>query len=450
MGELTVFAALPLLPALAVICFRFPVVLAVGAIAVSMVFAETTITRLGVGGLNIVDAAVLMMVPVCVVHFRLVSTRLYARPHAAALWLLALLAAAGVLHGLLAGHEFRGILRDLRFYVYLLVTFHFAAVLDVRRDVPILAIAWGVLFVVQLWLVSSGRLIYNPAEAGSDMFGGYAWNSATHFLPVKSFAPLFFALAVVLSARAAIVPVKAALLAFVAAVLLILMFTYSRSLYVACLAGAVAVVLFCSRASNRGWRSYLTVPAAVVCLAAVLSAVTIGVAPVLSPEAAAGISLENIRGRFASIAQSDASIEDRRYGVERALASISASPVLGTGLGGATTYWDGAEFHNSYLWMARQLGLPAVCLFVTLLLGTLLQNWRALGRSSAEPRLRAMWIGLASFLVAMSVIAVGQPLLTNIVSILEWGLLLGLLASFARTSLGPREPTLADWGLDGR
>jgi hypothetical protein len=50
----------------------------------------------------------------------------------------------------------------------------------------------------------------------------------------------------------------------------------------------------------------------------------------------------------------------------------------------------------------------------------------------------------------MSVIAVGQPLLTNIVSILEWGLLLGLLANFARTSLGPREPTLADWGLDGR
>ena len=431
--------ALPFVPFAIALFFCEPVLLALAAVGVTMVASERTITAVNVMGFNILDSLIVAMIPVTLMRLSGVRERLYRKNVTLAwmLWVLGMLAGVGMITGQFADAPLRSALRDFRFYAYLLVTFHFAATLDNRRALRMLALGWGVFALLQLWMISQRWLIYNVDEAGTAVFGEYVFDSATHFLPVKSVAPLFLALGLLIIAGRRLKWMSRLFLsAVVAGQLMIVSFTYSRSLYIATAAAVLALVLLSLRSFGSDLLAWVRAFAVSAALAVLLVAST-------SIFAAGSWQIEEaiaaIQNRAASAFDTDSSIDERRYGMSLAAERVREHPIVGTGLGSGSDYWAATEFHNSYLWMARSIGAPAAVIFILTIALCSMSAWIDFGRSRLDDLERGLWAGFAACFAALVTIAAGQPAITNITYLVEWGLLIGLLSSMSQRSASAGE-----------
>ena len=69
--------------------------------------------------------------------------------------------------------------------------------------------------------------------------------------------------------------------------------------------------------------------------------------------------------------------------------------------------------HNSYLWVALKLGLPALAVFVALLLVVTRRGWRGY-RAAGGPRAQGLALGAFLSLLAVAVVSFVEPELTYV------------------------------------
>jgi hypothetical protein len=199
-----------------------------------------------------------------------------------------------------------------------------------------------------------------------------------------------------------------------------LIFTFERTLWIATIAGTVAML---ARAGTRArLRALVWTPVVVVALVVALSALEPG-------------SVTTAAQRLVSLKDysSDSSVRYRLIESEHVLARIRAHPVTGSGLG-AAIYWGRPDrrvapqgwryTHNGYFWLSWKLGIGAAALIVVLLAAAVL--WR--GPPDAEPLFVAVRNGAQAALLAYLVIATAFPIFNELATSALIGLLVAMAA----------------------
>lgn len=167
-----------------------------------------------------------------------------------------------------------------------------------------------------------------------------------------------------------------------------LMFTYSRGAYLSAIAAMGIIALASKKRLVFGF--------------AILSLI---IAVVVGPLMNRGpIIPTSVKERFTSIAEerkSDKSITRRQDVWDIAWEEIKAKPLTGSGYG-SSKYVIPMDTHNMYLDIALDAGLPALAIFVILLLQIFLMG-RAVFKEAQEPFQKAMGLALMATITAIAV-----------------------------------------------
>jgi O-antigen ligase len=414
---------------------RFPEALALLAVGLGMLLSQIQLMDFGLPsvGLNLLDFAVLLMLMVVLLRWRAVQRVFSARRSAR--WLVCLVAAAGaiaLLKGVLEGYLPRTALRGFRFYFYAIVAFHFAALLCELQRIRTVVIGWMLFVPAQIYLVATDTVVYHSQNPGMAVLAPDITSTATHYLPVKSFFPMMFALALLaLNSRRLRWVRRAALWSLVGVQIVVLAFSYSRSLYTGAVAGLVALLLGAILAKLHGRGNVLLSGANAVRI--VLGLGCICAVGVLVGGSLAGMDirngLESVQERFlfTRAIQQDNAILGRLEGYRIGLADVYSHPILGTGLGDSTTDMRAKIFHNGWLWIAVSAGLPALLLSLWAAGLVCLKTLKALNRSSQGEVLSALQLGFLACLVMWSVSAASATSMMDLTDVFDWGLLMGLM-----------------------
>ncbi|MEJ7582529.1 MAG: O-antigen ligase family protein [Acidimicrobiales bacterium] len=190
---------------------------------------------------------------------------------------------------------------------------------------------------------------------------------------------------------------------------------------VALLAPLIVLALLPLHRWSRSGRRLLLMVGAVV--GVILFANSVSTNPIESP-------LTSARERLFSLGRSDEDVSARHRvaELERARELIRDRPLAGIGLGASITfisplYDPVAEesnvlhtniyVHNSYIWVALKLGLPALAVFLALLGVAITEAYRGYTRTS-DLRARRLMLGGVATLVALVLVALSEPHLTYV------------------------------------
>jgi hypothetical protein len=415
---------------------RFPEVLAFCAIGVGTLLSQLQIIDLGIPsvGLNLLDFLVLLMVLVAVVRWIQIRDALsHQRMVQLTVCFLAAWGVLALLKGVFEDYSIRAAFRGFRFYTYVIVTFHFAPLISSFERLRRLAIGWLLLPLVQLYLLLTGTVVYHPENPGDLVFAPDISSTATHYIPIKTYFPMLMALGLLaLAGRRLHLFPRVALWGLFGLQLVVLAFSYARSTYVGAFAGLVTIFLGTIAAEiHRRGRFFLVVskPLRLAFLAAgvtVASVLIVGSFVDLRVRA----SVENVINRlaFANVLNSDEAILGRLEGFRIGLRDIGKDPVFGTGLGDSADPLRAQVFHNGWLWVAASAGLPAL-LAALLTLGLVCARTLAtLGCEPESPVLSGLRLGLLASLIMWSASTLSWTSTMNLTDVLDWGLLVGLLA----------------------
>jgi len=186
---------------------------------------------------------------------------------------------------------------------------------------------------------------------------------------------------------------------------------------------APLVVLALLPLNRWGWSGRRLVLMVGAVIAAILVANTMSTRPIESPWTSA-------RERLFSLGRSgeDVSARHRVAELEQARELIRDRPLTGIGLGASITFisplYDSVlevsnvphtniYVHNSYVWVALKLGLPALAVFLALLVAVVSSAYGGYRRTTDRRDRRLMLGGLAT-LVALVLVASSEPHLTYV------------------------------------
>ena len=413
---------------------RYPEVLAACAFAVGLV-PEALMMAWGIPsvGLNLLDFAVLAMLGVALARWREVQAALQREK-----WICVFVVfvfAAGVvalMHGYLVGFGVRTAFRNFRFYFDLLVTFYFAALLRKPSQQRFVVAAWMLVVLVQIFLVSTNRIVYSKDDLGTLLLAPSINWTSTHFLPVKTFYPGLLALSILaVRDRHRRVLLSAGLWGMVGLQLIVSAFTYRRSLYVGLLAGllVVAVGMLVAEWHRTRHGVRLLVRMGAVTLALIVASSTAFVLAVRSTSADAAQVRENLLKRvlFVEQMETDSPIQERLEGLRAGWNDIRSNPLLGTGLGDSVSYLRAEVFHNGWLWVPVSAGLPALLALALAIAIVGIKTLRTLGIGSETPWAWGLRLGFLASLGALAANTLFWTSTLDISDVFDWGLLLGVL-----------------------
>jgi O-antigen ligase len=216
--------------------------------------------------------------------------------------------------------------------------------------------------------------------------------------------------------------VRIALLVLTGLSIAALFFTYRRGAWaVALLVPVIVVALLPRDRRARFGRQLLVVAGAVAILVA--GANQLAATPIASPLASA-------RERLASLGLSaqDISAQHRVAELRQARDLILRHPLTGIGLGATITFvsplYDALAaaadvpqtniyVHDSYVWVALKLGLPALVVFL-LLLGAVIREAYAGYRRVIHARAKRLMLAALASLVALVMVSLSEPHLTYV------------------------------------
>ena len=324
------------------------------------------------------------------------------------------LAGLGVVTALMTGVQFKFALLELRGLLTLLLVFPVVDAVRRLRDLE-----WG-LAVFLLAVAVGAVLVIDDFRSGGGQVALYSDDATrvNNLVFLYPMAGITLTLALIPFERRA--RVRLALLALTAVNATALYFTLRRGAWVVVLlAPALVLALLPSRLRPRSVRLLLAMMAAGVALVVVVNRISDD--PIDSP-------LDTARDRLFSVFESDedVSTRHRRAEFDRAVELIGEHPINGIGLGQSITfvsplYDRTAEesnvphtniyIHNSYTWVATKLGLPALAVFVALLVTVLRRGYRAY-RGALTPRGARLLLGAFVTLVAVAIESFTEPHLT--------------------------------------
>jgi O-antigen ligase len=397
----------------------------VGALAILVLVAIVPIDtlfnydiRFLSGGLKVTDLLLLASLGAWAVN-RVVDPQPARAPSRAVTHLvlaLVALAALGVFTARVSGAELKLSLLELRAIVAFLLVFPIVGGVRRLRDLEV-AVA---VFLVAV-AISDGVIIreFLQGRGGVALFSANALriNNLVYLYPL---AGIVWAIALLPFTRDRVVRVL--LLALTGLSSAALFFTYRRGAWVVALLAPVIVVALLPRHRRANLGRQLLVMAGAVAIV-VAGANQLATRPITSP-------LESARERLASLGLSaeDISAQHRVAELRRARDLILSHPLTGIGLGATFTFvsplYDAlAEsadvpqtniyVHDSYVWVALKLGLPALVVFL-LLLGAVIREAYAGYRLVTDPRASRLMLGALASLVALVVVSLSEPHLTYV------------------------------------
>jgi O-antigen ligase len=324
------------------------------------------------------------------------------------------LAGVGVVTALVAGVQLKFALLELRGLLTLLLVFPLVDAVRRLRDLEwgvsifLVAVAVGAVVVIDDFRSGGGEIALYSDDATRV-------NNLVFLYPM---AGVTSALALIPFERRA--RVRLALLALTAVNATALYFTLRRGAWVVVLLAPILVfALLPSRLRPRAARNLVAMAAAGVALVVVVNRMSDD--PIESP-------LDTARERLFSVFESDDDVSTRHRGAEfdRAVELIGEHPITGIGLGQSITfvsplYDRTAEasnvphtniyVHNSYAWVATKLGLPALAVFLALLVTVLRRGYLGY-RRALTPRGARLLLGVFVTLVAVAIESLSEPHLT--------------------------------------
>jgi O-antigen ligase len=333
-------------------------------------------------------------------------------PTSAGLLVLALIAwavlatARGLLHG-----NGKDSLYELRAILHYLAFFQVAMEFSPRSVRRVIA----ALFVAAVLVSCRAVLEYRAEVGGGEAVGGLYRVMNFEF----SYLVFVIILAVALLCEGGLpVPFSLATLVFSFAGLFV---AFYRTSYLVLALSAAPLAVFSDPRGRRRLGAGV--------LGAALAA-TLLVPPLFSvaPETAKPFELLEKRVSTIDRFRQDVSAEHRLAEWNASVKIAEAHPLLGAGLGTRVRFWspmydqqhdrwgfwsDNFYMHNSYLWFAAKMGLPALALFLSLTGTVLRMGFKGLDAPDPGGRCRGLLTGLMTCLVATLLLAVFGPVLST-------------------------------------
>ncbi len=435
-----------------VLFLRFPEAAALLAVGAGMLLSQIQMMDLGFPsvGLNLLDFVMALMLLVVVFRWRKVQEALSARPLVRGLiWFVAAAGVVALLKGILEGYLLRTALRGFRFYFYTVVAFHFALLFGKLRQVRTVVIGWMLFAPAQLYLLATEKVIYHQHNPGKSVLAPDISSTATHYLPIKSFFPMMFAVALLaLASRHLRLAVRVGLWVLIASQIVVLAFSYSRALYIGALGGLVAALVGTMMSTLRDRRNFLLNGAHALRVALGLVCICGAGFWVAGSLARMDIqsSLENVQDRllFARVLKHDQAILGRLEGYQIGWSDIRRDPLFGTGLGDSAADIRAEVFHNGWLWIAVSAGLPAALASLAAVGLVCVKTLKTLHRSPESEVLSGLRLGLLASLVMWSLSATSSTSMMDLTDVFDWGFLMGLVTVWL-----PPKPLLETSGETG-
>lgn len=334
----------------------------------------------------------------------------------------------------------------LSFLLVLPVVAGLRSMRDARRAIYTLLVACAIAGVLVVW-----RYLHGEGGVASYTGGATRVGDSLFMFPMIASIWVAVLLPTARGARSRLLLAALGLLSVAA-----LFFTFQRGAWVAFLVGLGLVALRLRRDARRRLVVALVV-LSLASVAAIFALNSASVSAVHDPLRAGWTRLASV-----SAVQSDVSGRYRLAEWSAAYHAISEHPVTGIGLGSTISFWSpmysdathrmGGVFstmyiHNSYVWYALKLGLPAALFFVALIvLSALRAGCYARDRPTEGSDLA---LGAAATLLTILVVSATGPHLSADFSTPYIAAVIGFVEAFPRLAGRTRNAAVGSWRTAG-